>query len=49
MSVTVILKTISTPELDKWRIEREILLNSIPTSPATIIQSIQDRPKEEAK
>jgi hypothetical protein len=49
MSVTVILKTISTPELDKWRVERDILLNSIPTSPATIIQSIQDRLKEEAK
>ena len=46
MSVTVILKTISTPELDKWRIERDILLNSIPTSPATIIESIQDQIEE---
>jgi hypothetical protein len=49
MSVTEILKPISKTELEKWKIEESLFRNSTAPSPATIIQSIQDRLKEEAK
>jgi hypothetical protein len=49
MSVTVILKTISTAELDKWKIERDIIMDSIPINPATIIESIQNQTEERTK
>lgn len=49
MSITEILKPISKPDLEKWKIEESLFRNSIASSPANIIESIQNQFEERTK
>jgi hypothetical protein len=49
MSITEILKPISKPDLEKWKIEASLFCDSIAPSPTTIIESIQNQIEERSK